>query len=206
MKQLITATVAFLLFTLAATAQQRKCGNETNNTPRKGKKEFAHKMNLTDAQKEKAKQINTNYKQELKTLNSNDKITLGEYKARKNALQETRKTNTKAILTSDQLKQIETAKATKKANHAAKQEKKMAKLKENLNLTASQIATMKTQKAANTTKIEQIKNDNSLSKEQKKEQLKEMKKANHDKFVNSLTTEQKQKLSELKKNKKVTSK
>jgi hypothetical protein len=199
MKQIVT--MAFLFFTLVASAQNRKCGNETKGHKGKHKMRMGQKLNITDAQKEKMKQYNTQFKTDVKALKSNNKMTLGEFKAKKEALQQQRKENTKSILTPVQLKQAEMFKAERKQKHAAKQEQKITKLTEKLKLTEAQVNLLKTSKGKLEEQKDVIKNDKALTKEQRKEKLKALKESNKMQFQNALTAEQKIQLEELKKNK-----
>jgi hypothetical protein len=201
MKQIITAAIVFLLFTITASAQKRKCG--TDNGGRKGhRKEMGQKLNLSETQKQQAKQYKANYQAQIKALNSNDKITLGEYNAKKAALQQQHKSEMQTLLTPEQKQQMETAKTARKLKHTERQEKRMAKMKAQLGLNDTQMNALKANKEKAKTSIEKIKTDNSLTQEQKKAQIKELKKANKEQFLSSLSSEQKQKLEAKKQHKK----
>ena len=202
MKQLITATIAFLLITVAANAQKRKCGNETNgNHKGNHKKEMAEKLQITDAQKTKIKTIKEQTKKDKTALEANNSMTLGDYKAKKATLEQNKATAIKNVYTPEQTKQLETLKADKKAKHEAKQQQKFAALQQKANLTPTQVSMYTKNKENASVAIGKIKQNTTLTKAEKHQQIKAVKQENKQSFLSSLTPEQKLQVETMKKEK-----
>ena len=68
------------------------------------------KLNLTDAQKQQVKDLNTDYRNQLKDLEKNETITLKDYRAKKATLEQERKSKFQSILTPEQKNKIAQAK------------------------------------------------------------------------------------------------
>ncbi len=68
------------------------------------------KLNLTDAQKQQVKDLNTDYRNQLKDLEKNENITLKDYRAKKASLEQERKSKFQDILTPEQKNKIAQAK------------------------------------------------------------------------------------------------
>lgn len=202
-KYLITLT-AFTVITVAANAQTNN--NSTNASGqhsitqmhhnKSGKGMHKHhknammmkKLNLTDAQKQQVKALNTDYKQQLKNLKKDkNTITLTAYRTKKENLQKERKSKFNALLTPDQknkMAQIKKARSEKKKMIAQK------KMKTALNLTDAQVAKIEGQRASFKTQAKAIRENSSLTNEQKKEQLKNLMKSNKESMNNILTAKQ----------------
>ena len=199
MKALLTTTLTVLLISLTATAQKRKCGNETQP---KRHHDMANKLNLTPEQKEQSKKIHTAYKAEQKALQANDKQTVASYNASLATLQANHKQQMQAVLTPEQKIHAEAYQKEKQTKHEAKHAKQLTKLQTQLQLTDAQMKQLQVSKAENKTKIDAIKNNNSLTHEQKKDQVKALKIASKNSLSNSLTDAQKDQLKSMKGNKK----
>ena len=204
MKKYLIALSAFTVITVAANAQTNN--NSTNASgqhsvthmhhKKSGKGMHKHhknammmkKLNLTDAQKQQVKALNTDYKKHLKDLKKDkNTITLTAYRTKKANLQKERKSKFKALLTPDQknkMAQIKKARSEKNAMIAQK------KMKTALNLTDAQVAKIEGQRASFKTQAKAIRENSSLTNEQKKEQLKNLMKSNKESMNNILTAKQ----------------
>jgi Spy/CpxP family protein refolding chaperone len=199
MNKLIVAALAFLLFTTAASAQERQ--PKTNHNHGQKKEAIAKKLNMTEAQKTQLKTYKQEYKAKLAVLDKNDQMMMGEYKKQKIQLQADRKAKIATVLTAEQKNQLAQIKAEKKAHHKAQHEKKMKALQTKLNLTEGQVKDMAVRKEQAKKEIATIKANQSLTKENKKTQIKALKTKQKESFVSSLTAEQKQQLEQLKQQK-----
>jgi Spy/CpxP family protein refolding chaperone len=201
MNKLIVAALAFLLFTTAASAQERKPKANHDHGKKMEKGAIAKKLNMTEAQKTQVKMYQQEYKAKLGVLDKNDQMTMGDYKKQKAQLQADKKTKMGTVLTTDQKNQVAQFKAEKKVQHKEKQEKKMKALQTKLNLTEVQVKDMAARKEQAQKEIATIKANQSLTKEDRKIQIKALKVKQKEGFVSSLTAEQKQQLEQLKQQK-----
>lgn len=126
---------------------------------------FGKDLQLTDEQKAKAKTINEEYRAKIKALKSNNNLTMGEYKKQEATLQQERREKLNALLTPEQKEKI-------KDNREEKQEKKLEKMKSTLNLSDDQVNKIKDIHSKYAAKVKAIRDDNSLTPDQKKQQLK----------------------------------
>jgi periplasmic protein CpxP/Spy len=123
MKKLITTTVAILLLAVTLSAQKRKCGNEDANK----KHNITKKLDLNEEQKTKANQISAQFKEKRKALEANDKMTVGDYKAKKEALKKEQKAAMENILTAEQKAKMQEMAKNRKAKVEGKKGKKKDK-------------------------------------------------------------------------------
>ncbi len=199
MKKVLIPLIALLALTISVSAQD-KMGKKSHQHHKHQKGMMAKQLNFTDAQKSQAKAINEDSRKKMQELNKNENITVKEQRDRKAAIMKERKTKMDGLLTAEQKTKQTQLKAEHKAKREAGYAKHLDKMKTNLNLTDDQVAKLKTQRTVNHAKAEQIKNNESLSREQKKEQMMALKteaKAQHNKIF---TPEQLKKKEEMKKN------
>jgi len=196
MKKVLIPLIAFLALTVSVNAQH-KIGEGKHQHHQKGM--MAKELNFTDAQKTQAKAINEDARKKMQELNKNESITVKEMRDRKAAIQKERKTKMDGLLTAEQkTKQIQ-LRAEHKAKKEAQYARHLDKMKTNLNLTDEQVAKLKAQRAANHAKAEKIKNNESLSREQKKAQMIALKAEAKEQNGKIFTPEQLKKKEEMKK-------
>ena len=196
MKKILIPLIAIFTFTLSANAQHQKWKSGIHYQHQKGM--MAKEMNLTKAQKAEAKTINADYRKQMQELDKNESITVKTMRDRKAAIHKDKKTRMEALLTPEQKVKKESLKAEQKSKRETGNAKRLDKMKTNLSLSDDQLNQLKTAKTNTNTKAEKIKNDESLSREQKKEQLMTLKadaKKQHDKIF---TAEQQKKIAEQK--------
>jgi Spy/CpxP family protein refolding chaperone len=198
MKKLMIPLIALLALTVSVNAQD-KMGKKGRHHQKHEKGMMAKQLNFSEAQKKEAKAINEDSRNRMQELNKNENITVKEMRDRKAAIQKERKTKMDGLLTAEQKTKMTQLKAEHKAKKEAGYAKRLDKMKTNLNLTDEQVTKLKAQQAANRAKVEKIKNNESLSREQKKEQMMALKaeaKQQHNKIF---TPEQLKKKEEMKK-------
>lgn len=152
------------------------------------------KLNLTDDQKQKVKEINEDYRKQFAELHSNNNMTLGDYKAKTEALKKEQKQKLQDILSPEQKSQLK-----EQRKNTALKSKKMAgrgfdKMKEDLALTDDQSSKLKQNRDDFQAKAKAIRQDQSLSDSQKKEQLKSLAKQQKENMKAILTPEQLEKM------------
>lgn len=198
MKKMILGLAALLMVSFSfAQPAQRPHGKHAFGHHRKGI-QFS-KLNLTDAQKEQLKMANADFHKQMKELNAKEDITVKEQRNQRAALAKAHKASVENILTAEQKTQLAQQKADRKKKMEEMGAKRIDRLKEKLSLTDAQVATLKTNQEVNKAKMEAIVKNENLAREDKKQQLMalrgEMKKGMDD----VLTTEQKAKMEELRK-------
>ncbi|MEO8413929.1 MAG: hypothetical protein ABI472_09730 [Ginsengibacter sp.] len=154
-------------------------------------------LNLTDAQKQQAKSLNTEYKNQLKDLEKNESITLKDYRIKKASLEQERKSKFQALLTADQKDKIALAKKDRSEHMKMMAQKKIERMKTELNLTDAQVSKIQEQRGIAMTQAKAIKEDASLTNEQKKEQLMSLVKSSKESMKNIFTAEQLKKREEM---------
>lgn len=198
MKRVLIPLIALLALTVTTNAQNKMGKQKHHQHHQKGM--MAKQLNFSEAQKTQAKAINEDSRKKMQELNKNESITVKEQRDRKAAIQKERKTKMDGLLTAEQKAKQTQLKADHKAKKEAGYAKRLDKMKTNLNLSDEQVTKLKAQRTATHAKAEKIKNNESLSREQKKAQMMALKseaKNQHDKIF---TPEQLKKREEMKKN------
>jgi Spy/CpxP family protein refolding chaperone len=193
MKKLAITLLALVTVSLAVTAQEKQ-GRHAH------KRQMLKQLNLSPEQKEKAKTIKQDFKGKMEALKKNDGITVREYRLKRDALVREHKTKMKGLLTPEQQNRLTAARDKMKAERKMEKEKKMEMLSSQLSLTPAQQEKMKTAREAVKNKMAELKNNETLTREQKREMIKELRKKNKESFMATLTEEQKKILDERKKN------
>ena len=213
MKKILLSLIAIATITFSVDAQtKRNNAEKQDRTEKDGNAKMGHgkhhqkmnhhkmddKLNLTEAQRQQMKSINMDFKNRMQELKKNDNMTVKEFNSKKEALIKERKQKTQALLTPEQknqMKQFKKEQSDKRENASGKRTEKM---QTDLGLTNDQVAKMKAQKEIYKSRAEDIKNDGSISNEQKKEQLKALREARKNSLKSFLTPEQLQKLEAMK--------
>lgn len=185
--------------TADTTAQHHGFGGRKIAMQRHGRANPFAKLNLTDDQKAQMKAANEDYRKQLSTLQSNNSISLGDYKTQLAALHKSHQDKVKSILTDEQKKQLadrrqDAAKRIHRARAA-----NLEKMKQNLNLTDDQVAKIKAQREGLQTKLKGIRENSNLLPDQKKEQMKELFAQQKEQMKTILTPDQQTKLDSLRK-------
>lgn len=198
MKKLLIPLIAIFALTATVNAQDKMGKKGHHNKHQKGM--MAKQFNFTDAQKAQAKTINEDSRKKMQELNKNEGITVKEQRDRKAAILKERKSKMDGLLTTEQKAKQAQLRAEHKAKKEAAYAKRLDKMKTNLNLTDEQVTKLKTQQAANHAKAQQIKNNELLSREQKKAQMMALKTQAKDQHNKIFTADQLKKKEEMKKN------
>lgn len=210
MKKYLIALSAFTIFTLSVNAQQQR--TTTGDAPMAHHGKMDHKkmthgdhergmmmkqLNLTDAQKQQAKAIHEDYANQMKQLKGNSSISTNDYNTKKAKLQKEQKAKFESLLTRDQKNKMRELKKDHVAKNKEVGEKRMNKMEANLNLTDAQVSQLKSQRENFKSQANSIKANTSLSQEQKKQQMMELKKKQNESKKSILTAEQLQKKEQL---------
>lgn len=205
MKQIFIGLIAICAITFSANAQTKSGATHHEKHDAAFKYHGKHdkgmmlkSLDLSDAQKQQAQSMNTDFKNRMQSLKKNDNMTMKDFKSQREALLSERKSKMQSILTPEQKTKLEKGKKNMMAKHSAMHEKKMAEMKTKLNLTNEQVAKMNSQRNAFKSKAAAIKNDQSLTQEQKKDQFMTLRKEQKENFKNILTEAQQKKLEDRK--------
>jgi Spy/CpxP family protein refolding chaperone len=205
MKKLIVGMLALSL-AFSAIAQGKKHDRQGKKMEKKEQfsqrykgDHFAKKLNLTDDQRTKMQSLNEDFRDRMKELNKQENITVKEQKERREALLAEHKAALAALLTPEQRKELEEQKkATSKEKGS---QDKVDNLDRRLDLTDAQGQKIKEVNQDFRTKMQEVQKNESLSREQKKEQIKTLQQTHTEQIKSILTEEQKNKLEALKRNK-----
>ncbi len=196
MKKIMLTALAFTLAVFSADAQvERKMKHHKQHQRHDAMKQ----LNLSEDQKKQAGAIKKEYKVRMQELNKNEGITVKESRDRKEALRKEQKTRIQGLLTSEQKNKLAQIKADKKVRNEAHFTKRMDKMKSNLQLTDDQVAKLKAGHEASKNRLKSIKENQGLDRVQRKEQLMALKNERKTQMESILTTEQKEKMKEMRK-------
>jgi Spy/CpxP family protein refolding chaperone len=158
-------------------------------------------LNLTDQQKTEMKAINEDFKQQMTDLKkSEDKITVTEWKGKMATIRKEHHEKVQKVLTDEQkasLKKMMHERKTDMRKHGGR--RNLEHMKKELNLTDEQVNALKKNHETMAQKFKAIREDKNLTDDQKKAELKEFKKQQHESLKSILTAEQLQKLEQQKK-------
>ncbi len=202
MKKIIAFTMILAVAGFSASAQERR--------EMKGEKHGMHKMqghkgdmtkdlNLTDAQKAQLKADREVYKAKMEALRKDENITVKEMKARQKAIHDEQKAKMEALLTPEQKAKIAADRTNMEGSRKQMDGKRGEMMKEKLGLSNEQAEKLKAHNQEVHSKIKSIQDNQSLTAEQKQEQIKAIKEASKTQRKNILTAEQLKKMEEMKK-------
>jgi Spy/CpxP family protein refolding chaperone len=216
MKKYLIALSAFTIIAVAANAQStdnstKSAPNQQNNkmhghrpgygmNRHRGNFTMMRDINLTDAQKQQARALNEDYQAKVKNLERDENITLKDYCAKKASLEQERKSKFQALLTPEQKDKIAQDRKARSEKIKVIAQKRLDKMKTDLNLTDEQVAKIQEQRNTSIEKMKAIRENSSLSDDQKKEQLMDLRKSMHDSMNSILTADQIKKRDEMRNN------
>jgi Spy/CpxP family protein refolding chaperone len=119
-----------------------------------------------------------------------------EMKSRKEAIAKNHRSQVQSLLTSEQKAQIEKAKQERKANFQERSKDRFETMKTNLGLSDAQASQIEKNRKASMEKMKAIRENTSLSDEQKKTQMMDLRKQQKEQMKSILTEEQLKKLKE----------
>jgi Spy/CpxP family protein refolding chaperone len=195
MKKLILSAFVLAVATMSVQAQDQPHRKQGRHGGRHHKEAF-HKLNLSEEQKTKFKTLNEDFRKQMQELKKNDNITVKEWKSKMSSLRTDHRTQMQGLLTTEQKAQLEKTKQDRMAARKAGHEARMEKMKTRLGLSADQVEKMKASRTELGAQMKALHENKSLNEEQKKEQMKELRKKQKDSFKSILTEDQLKKLHE----------
>lgn len=200
MKKLIAFTLVLASVGFTASAQERRevKAPRTEDKMRMHNRKTMQDLDLTEAQKSEMKAQREAAKAQLQAIKADGSLTDAQKAEKAKTIHQEQKNKMQALLTAEQKAKLKESRKVAKERGKEMGEKKKQAYKD-LNLSSEQSAKLKAQREASKAKMEAIRNNSSLTEEQKKAQMKELKKASHADMKNILTTEQMQKMQQMKK-------
>jgi Spy/CpxP family protein refolding chaperone len=198
MKKIIVTAFALAVATLVTQAQEKPEGrHERHGRHGAGHhKEFLQKLNLSEEQKLKFKALNESYHKQMQDLKKKDDITVKDWKGQKKSLREDLKAKVQGLLTSEQKAQMQKMRQERSEKRKEASEERMQRMKTRLGLSDDQVTKLKAERSGIGEKMKAIRENKSLSDEQKKEQFKQLREKQKESMKTILTDEQMKKLKE----------
>ncbi len=208
MKRILTGAMVFMLFAGSAQAQSKQ--DTARHHHKDGREMMAKQLNLTTDQQSKLKTIHENERKEMEALKAKS-LTADQFKTQRKVLHKKYQDQMQLVLTPAQKAQMETFRAERKQNGGKKGQwqkggkdmtKRRGDFQKELNLTQTQKDQLSKMRAQVKSQVQSIRNDQSLTQEQKKEKMHSLKKDEQQKFKSVLTKEQLDRLESMKKERK----
>lgn len=217
MKKIIAMAIAALFITVAANAQIQRIQDSTfeKNRPvhhKKMVKDNWNKLDLTDAQKKQMKENQERFKTQREAVKNDASLTQEQKKSKMMEIQKASREMNEKILTKEQ-KEAMKANQGKRSGYGGKGRQQMKDDKgrmghgmknqgmkgegmKQLDLSQDQQAKMKDLRTKMQEESAAIKNNSKLTEEQKKQQMKDLRRKNMDEMNKVLTPEQRMKMKE----------
>ena len=209
MKKIIISALAMALTYGTVMAQEKTQEHKKHHKEQYGK--MSEKLNLSQEQKDQMKIINDDFRNQMQDLKKNENITVKEQKTRREELAKNHRERVQSILTQEQKVQFEKMKKehhdgakgkTQKTKRSGKNygEGRMEKMNERLNLSTEQSEKLKTLHSGMSEKIKNIRANETLTQDQKKEQVKQIMEKQKEEMKSILTEDQLKKMEEMRSN------
>jgi Spy/CpxP family protein refolding chaperone len=205
MKRILTGAFALLLFAGAAQAQTKQDSSRHNH--RDGHEMMMKQLNLTADQQAKLKTIHQNERKEMESLKTKS-LTADQSKTQRKELHKKYKDQMQSVFTPAQKDQLKKLRAERKENGGKKGEwkkggkgfaKRGTDFQKELNLTQAQKDQLTKLRTDTKTQVQSIRDDQSLTQDQKKEKIHSLMKNQQEQFKSVLTKDQVEKLQTVKK-------
>lgn len=193
MKKIFIAAAALLMSTAALQAQTKDDAKTSHHKGLQGRKQMSG-LNLNDDQKKQVKELNESYHKQFADLKKNTSMSVGDFRTKSAALRKEQHEKMQSILTPEQKNQLAAQRKVMAGRMKEGQAKRFDKMKTQLGLTDEQSRKLKESQEGVQTKIKSIREDKSLTDDQKKEQVKAVFKQQKEQFKSVLTPEQLEKM------------
>jgi len=181
-----------------ASGKDKTGGKEFKQRHGEGKDNL-EKLNLTEAQKQQIKTINESFRQQVKDLQSQGSITVDEQKQKRQALMKEHREKIEAVLTPEQKKQAESMAMDYRGGRNGGADR-FENLTKDLNLSPEQSAKMSAINSTFKTNLDKIRQNASLTADEKRDQMKNLMKQHRSDMEALLTSDQKEQLRNRNKN------
>lgn len=202
MKKLFTGALALLLLAGAAQAQT---ADSTRHHKGHGGHEWMQQLNLTADQKTQLRSIHEKQRADMKALKSNTSLTADQQKEKRKELFKSYRKQSMAVYTPEQKEQLKKFRAEHKGKGHGKDMAMRGHrhgghaMMKQLNLTEAQKQQLKQFRTDGKSQFEALRNDKSLSDDQRKAKMKELRQQRSEQMKSVLTQEQLEKLKSMRK-------
>ena len=190
--------ILVMLFALcfgASFAQQGQKGQGMKQGARKGEgRGVFRNLNLTQEQRQQLKPIMEETRTQIQTVRNDQSLTNEQKRVRIQEIHKASRVKMQGILTAEQMQQLNEARTP--GSGTRQRQKTRAKMVESLNLTPAQQQRVNEIFNNNAAQVRAIRQNQSLSEEDKKKQVQEIRKSMHSGIKQILTPEQLQKFEE----------
>jgi Spy/CpxP family protein refolding chaperone len=202
MKKIVLATLVGAFAFVSASAQEIPERKHEGYCPHAkhrmhGKKQMPG-VTLTEEQKAQFKSLNAEHRKQVEELKKQDNITVKESRERMEKLRKDHREKTQSLLTDEQKAQIKKNNEARKAAREEMAAKQKDRMKTRLGLSDEQSAKLEKQRKVTGEQMKAIRENKSLSDEQKREQMKDLHKKSREEMKSILTPEQIEKMKERK--------
>ena len=198
MKRFIVGVCVVALFSGAAYAQEipdRKHGREDMIT-REHRGEGLDQLNLSEEQKQKVKSLREETRKQIEELKKDENMTVKDWRDKREAIRKDHREKIQSLLTTEQKAQLEKSKMERRVEVEESAKARIEKMKQDLKLSEEQSAKLQSSRDLLRQKMQALREDQSISDEAKKEQMKELMKQRKENLRSILTDEQWKKLQE----------
>lgn len=199
MKKQLILLASFLITLSSAFTQDKPCPHPGGMKGMRGKgRGIMQEMNLSEAQKTKMQEIRKDYRSKMAQLEKNDKITLKDYRSGQAALRQDMKKNMESLLTADQQNKMSGIKNKRQQEAEARMQRGLDRMKGNLSLSDDQYNRIKSGREKMKGRMTGIRENSSMSVEQKKQEIMALKQAGMQEMRAMLTDDQLKKMDDMK--------
>ena len=220
MKRIFVTMLALILtasvFAQSDNAKANKAKKEWRQNDKGDRKEMMKDLNLTESQRTQMKLLNEDFKNKMQSLRNDRTLSAEQVKQKRLELTKQHHSNIESLLTSDQKKiwkekrddmrddmRDERGKGNRKTGQFKNKKdrhNRVGDITKNLNLSPEQQKQVATLDQKFKASVDNIRTNTSLTREQKKEQLKDLHKDHKQSIESLLTSDQKKQLKETMKN------
>ena len=194
MKKFIVCT--FVLAVAIQGIKAQEIPERTRETINRHHRDGVNRLNLSEEQKAKFKSLNEDFRTQMEELKKKDDITVKEWRSRMENLRKDHRDKISALLTDDQKNQLKKSREARQLRQSDRRKEGFDRMRTRLNLTDDQAAKLKQSHSDMAEKIQSIRENQSLTDDQKKEQVKELRKKNQENLKTILSEDQLKRLHE----------
>jgi hypothetical protein len=197
MKKIIVCTFVLAVAIQGIKAQEiPERTRETINKHHRDQRDGVNRLNLSEEQKAKFKSLNADFRTQMDELKKKDDITVKEWRSRMENLRKDHREKISSLLTDDQKDQLKKSREARQLRQSDRRKEGFERMRTRLNLTDDQTSRLKQSHSEMAEKMKAIRENQSLTTDQKKDQVKELKKKNQENLKTILSEDQLKRLHE----------
>lgn len=201
MKKIIVGAFMLVFAAAGAQAQEHQSEGKQHHQKRSHHRQSLQQLGLSEDQKTKFKALNDDYRKQMETLKKQDDITVKDWKGKMKSLKDEHQAKVQNLLTPEQkakMEKMKTERHSMRKGEGKRQDSKgrMEKMKTSLGLSEDQVASMTKNRTEMSEKMKALRENKSLTDDQRKEQMKELRNKQKESLKGILTEEQMKKLHE----------